>query len=229
MNVNNGSGKKVKLLLGVLAILLIVIPTVFFGMLMIFGKNHYNIPVYFPLDSVYENGKYKVTSYHVIPDYTLIDQNGKAFKGKSLKGNIYIADFFFTSCPGTCPKMTNQLKRVQEAYASSPDIKIVSYTVDPGHDSVEVLKNFAKKNDAIPGKWFFVTGAKDSIYNLAQTGYYISAGEERTSSEAFLHSTKLILVDKEGRIRGYYDGIVQSEVDRLITEIKVLLHEYSNQ
>lgn len=229
MNTNNNSGKKVKLLLGVLAILLVLIPAVFFSLLMVFGKNHYNITVYFPLDSVYENGKYKVTSYHIIPDYTLIDQDGKIFKGKNLKGSIYVADFFFTSCPSTCPKMTNQLKRIQEAYASSPDIKIVSYTVDPGHDNVEVLKNFATKNDAIPSKWFFVTGVKDSIYNLAQTGYYISAGEEKTSSEAFLHSTKLILVDKEGRIRGYYDGIAQSEVYRLITEIKVLLHEYSNQ
>jgi protein SCO1/2 len=124
--------------------------------------------------------------------------------------------------------MTNQLKRVQEAYSSNNDIKIVSYTVDPGHDSVAVLNDFAKKNEAIPGKWFFVTGQKDSIYNLAQAGYYISAGEEKTSSEAFLHSTKLMLIDKEGRIRGYYDGIQQGEVDRLITEIKVLLHEYSN-
>jgi protein SCO1 len=228
MNTINNAGKKVKVMLGAAAILLVLIPAIFFGGLMFFGKNHYNIPVYYPLDSVYEGGKYKVTSYHVIPDYSLIDQDGKPFKGRSLKGNIYVADFFFTSCPSTCPKMTNQLKRVQEAYVSNDEIKIVSYTVDPGHDSVTVLNDFARRNGAIPGKWFFVTGQKDSIYNLAQTGYYISAGEEKTSSEAFLHSTKLMLIDKEGRIRGYYDGIQQGEVDRLITEIKVLLHEYSN-
>ncbi|MFL5731180.1 MAG: SCO family protein [Cytophagaceae bacterium] len=228
MNTGNNAGKKIKVLLGLAAILLILIPTVFFGGLMLLGKNHYSIPVYFPLDSIAENGKYKVTSYHTIPDFTLTDQDGKAFSGKSLKGKIYVADFFFTSCPSTCPKMTNQLKRVQEAYSANPEIKIVSFTVDPGHDTVEVLKNFAQRNDAMPGKWSFLTGAKDSIYTLAQKGYFISAGEEKTSSEAFLHSTKLILVDKEGRIRGFYDGISQSEVDRLITEIKVLLHEYSN-
>jgi protein SCO1 len=212
---------------GILAALL-VLPVLVFLLLNKFGTNHYNVQVYYPLDSAYQDGKYKVTDYHTIPDFNLIDQDGKPLRGQDLKGYTYVADFFFTSCPGICPKLTNQLKRVQEEFASNDEIKILSITVDPSHDSVEVLKNYAEMNGAIPGKWFFATGQKDSIYHLAHNGYFISAGEEKNGPEAFLHSSKLILVDKEGRIRGYYDGTSQDEVDRLRVEIKVILHEYAN-
>jgi protein SCO1 len=212
---------------GILAALL-VLPVLVFIFLNKCGTNHYNVQVYYPLDSVLQDGKYKVTGYHTVPDFNLIDQDGKPLKGQDLKGYIYVADFFFTSCPGTCPKLTNQLKRVQAEFAANKDIKIVSFTVDPSHDSVEVLKTYSELNNAIHDKWYFVTGQKDSIYNLAHNGYFISAGEENNGTEAFLHSSKLILVDKEGRIRGYYDGTSQTEADRLITEIKVVLHEYAN-
>jgi protein SCO1/2 len=212
---------------GILAALL-VLPVLVFLLLDKFGSNHYNVQVYYPLDSVYQDGKYQITGYHTIPEFNLIDQDGKPLKGSDLRGSIYVTDFFFTTCPGICPKLTNQLKRVQEEFASNDQIKILSITVDPAHDSAEVLKNYAELNRAIPNKWFFATGQKDSIYNLAHNGYFISAGEEKNGPEAFLHSSKLILVDKEGRIRGYYDGTSQTEVDRLVTEIKVILHEYAN-
>lgn len=212
---------------GMLAALLVV-PVLVFLFLKGFGKNHFNLQVYYPIDSVQAaDGKYNVR-YHTIPAFKLVNEKGDTLSSDQLKGKIYVTDFFFTSCPGICPKMTNQLKRVQESFLGNKDIKIVSISVDPIHDTPEELTKYAKLNGANPEQWYFFTGNKDTIYTLAQQGFYLSAGEEKGSSEAFVHSDKLVLVDKEGRIRGYYNGTEQAEVDRLITEINVLIHEYTN-
>jgi len=212
---------------GILASLL-VLPVLVFLFLKFFGENHFTIKTFYPIDSVQgTDGKYKV-NYHTIPPFKLINEKGDTLSSSRLNGEIYVTDFFFTTCPGICPKMTNQLKRVQESFSGNKDIKIVSISVDPMHDTPEELNNYAKLNGANPEQWYFLTGNKDSIYNLAQQGFFLSAGEEKGSSEAFVHSDKLVLVDKEGRIRGYYNGTDQAEVDRLITEINVLIHEYAN-
>lgn len=212
---------------GILASLL-VLPVLFFLFLKTFGENHFSLPVFYPIDSVLTaSGKYNVR-YHTVPPFKLVNEKGDTLASEQLSGKIYVTDFFFTSCPGICPKMTNQLKRVQESFSGDKDIKIVSISVDPIHDTPEELTNYAKQNGANTMQWYFLTGNKDTIYTLAQQGFYLSAGEEKGNAEAFVHSDKLVLVDKEGRIRGYYNGTTQAEVDRLITEINVLIHEYAN-
>jgi protein SCO1/2 len=210
--------------------LLFILPVIVIVFISNFGKNKYKLPVYFAEDSVeVEKGHYKITSAHVVPDFDLIDQDKKEINQKQLKGSIYVADFFFTRCGSICPKMTNQLTRVQEIFSKDPSVKIVSFTVDPKFDSVEVLKKYSDEYSAIGGKWRFVTGPKNSIYALAQKGYFITAMEDTAHPLDFIHSDKLVLVDKQGWIRGYYNGTDQKEVDKLITEIKVLQEIYADE
>lgn len=204
---------------------ILAIPVFVFLFLKLYGKNHYKIPVYFATDSTLVNGNYQITEAHTIPEFEFINQDNLIFGSDDLKGNIYIADFFFTSCPTICPKMTTQLARVQEAFAKYPEVKIVSFTVDPKADSVSVLKKYALDFRADSSKWSFLTGNKEDIYTLAQKGFFVSAMEDETLPE-FIHSEKLILVDKSGWVRGYYDGTDRTDVERLIREVQVLLHIY---
>jgi protein SCO1/2 len=204
---------------------ILAIPVFVFLFLKLYGKNHYKIPVYFATDSTLVNGNYQITEAHTIPEFEFINQDNLIFGSDDLKGNIYIADFFFTSCPTICPKMTTQLARVQEAFAKYPEVKIVSFTVDPKADSVSVLKKYALDFRADSSKWNFLTGNKEDIYTLAQKGFFVTAMEDETLPE-FIHSEKLILVDKLGWVRGYYDGTDRTDVERLIREVQVLLHIY---
>jgi len=146
-----------------------------------------------------------------------------------LKGYIYVADFFFTRCGSICPKMSTQLTRVQAEFEKDSGVKIISFTVDPKNDTVEVLKQYANDYNAIEGKWRFVTGSKDSIYALAQKGFFITAMEDKNHPIDFIHSDKLVLVDKKGWIRGYYNGTDIKEVDKLMTEIRVLQQIYADE
>lgn len=211
---------------GILAVIL-AIPAFVLFFLYGFGKNHFDLPIFYATDSVEVNGRYVITKAHTIPDFTFIDQDNQLFDSKSLEGNIYVADFFFTSCAGICPKMTSQLTRVQEAFLDQKDFKIVSFTVDPKRDSAETLKRYAEDYNATPGKWVFLTGEKDSLYTVAQKGFFISAMEDEKLAD-FIHSEKLILIDKSGRIRGYYNGTEKESVDRLIREIQVLNYGYEH-
>ncbi|MEN3038065.1 MAG: SCO family protein [Candidatus Kryptonium sp.] len=163
--------------------------------------------------------------YGEIPDFNLIDQNGEKIDLEKLKGNIWVADFFFTSCAGICPRMTEQMSRVQEAFKDNPRIKLVSFTVDPERDSVWVLSEYAKGWGAINGKWFFVTGEKKKIYELARQGFKLPVEEGDGGPEDFIHSDKFVLVDSKSRIRGYYSGIETEDVDKLIKDIKLILRE----
>jgi protein SCO1/2 len=124
--------------------------------------------------------------------------------------------------------MTSQLVRVQETFKDNAEVKIISFTVDPTNDSPEVLDKYAKSHRAISGKWSFLTGTKDSIYTLAKNGFFLSALENTTGPEQFDHAPHFVLVDKKGWIRGYYNGTDEKEVDRLITETKILLKEYES-
>jgi protein SCO1/2 len=123
--------------------------------------------------------------------------------------------------------MTSQLTRVQNTFADDNDFKILSFTVDPEHDSIDVLKSYALKYNAKASVWHFLTGEKQLIYRLAKDGFKINALEDPNGGIEFVHSDKLILVDKNRIIRGFYDGTDPKDVDRLITEIKVLQHEYN--
>jgi protein SCO1 len=213
---------------GILAALL-VLPVLLLLTLYKFGNNHFKVAVYHAYDSTLVDGKYVITDVHHIPDFNFIDQNGKMIGNKDLLGSIYVADFFFSRCTGICKDMSSQLVRVQEEFKEDNIVKIVSFTVDPEYDNAQILKQYAKAYRAINGKWNFVTGSKDSLYSLAKKGFFLNALEVADNKEDFIHDNHFVLVDKEGRIRGYYDGTDKKDVDRLIMEIGVLVHEYDGE
>ncbi len=186
------------------------------------GENHLKrLPVIGPAD-VAANGD---TIYHTIADFSLTNQEGKVITQADLTGKIYVANFFFATCPTICPKMNENFRKVQQEFKGSNDVRMVSYTVDPEQDSVPALKAYAEKMYADNSFWCFLTGNKDSIYTLARESYLVPAASGKTA-EDFFHSDQLILIDKEKRIRGLYDGMDPYAVDTLIAEMKVLLHEY---
>jgi len=162
------------------------------------------------------------TIYHTIPHFAFINQDNKTTTSESLKDKIYVADFFFTTCPSICPLMTKQLTRVQLAFANDSAVKIISFTVDPETDTSTVLKNYASKYSANLEQWTFCTGDKQKIYRLGQKGFLLVAPEYRNDTIDFLHSDKLVLVDQQSRIRGFYSGTDSTEVNLLINDIKLL-------
>ena len=162
------------------------------------------------------------TIYHTIPDFSFINQDNKIINSDSLKGKIYVADFFFTTCPSICPIMTKQLTRVQKEFTNDPNFKIISFTVDPDKDKSEILKAYAEKNGANSAQWSFCTGEKQKIYRLGQKGFLLVEPEYRNDTIDFLHSDKLVLIDQFSRIRGFYSGTDSTEVNLLISDIKIL-------
>lgn len=166
------------------------------------------------------------TIYHTIASFSLPAHNGSTFTDGDLDGKIYVADFFFATCPTICPKMSMQMKRVQEAFRDDASVLLVSHSVNPEQDSVAVLAAYAEEYGALPGKWFFLTGDKKQIYDLARHSYFVTAMPGDGGPDDFIHSEKLILVDPDKRIRGYYDGTDYEDVNLLIDEIKVLQWEY---
>ena len=213
---------------GILAVLL-VLPVFLLLFLYKYGNNKFKIPVYFAYDSMLVGDEYVITDAHHIPDFKFFNQHSQYFSNKDLKGSIYVSDFFFTRCPGICKDMSSQLTRVQDYFRENKEIKIVSFTVDPENDNPSALKNYADKYRAVSGKWYFLTGSKDSLYKLAKEGFFLNALEDKNSKEEFIHDNHFVLVDKEGRIRGFYDGTSKKDVDRLITEISILVEEYGKQ
>ncbi|MCS3918377.1 SCO family protein [Fervidibacter sacchari] len=171
----------------------------------------------------------KLPVYWVVPNFQLIAHDKKPFGLKDLKGKIWVAEFFFASCAGICPIMNQNMTEVQKAFADNPDVIIVSITVDPKNDTPEVLKEYRQNFGAIDGKWFFLTGDKKAIYQLARHGFKVAAEEvppqEEGGATDFIHSDRFILVDRHGRIRGFYNGTDKEQVKKLINDIRELLRE----
>lgn len=164
------------------------------------------------------------TIFPTIPAFSFINQDGKEVNDSTFNGGIYVADFFFTSCPTICPKMKAELLRVYEAFKNEPRVKILSHTIDPEHDSVSVLNEYASRLQVTSDKWNFVTGDKDSIYTIAE--YYLCSAEEAPGEPGgYIHSGALVLIDHQKHIRGMYDGTKPEEVDLLIKDIPILLSE----
>jgi protein SCO1/2 len=162
------------------------------------------------------------TAYHTIAPFSFVNQDSAEVTRETFRGKIYVADFFFTSCRTICPLMKTQMVRVYEATANMPDVMILSHTIDPVHDDVRKLRDFADRLGASSSRWHFVTGEKDSIYSIAQTSYFATALEDSTEPDGFVHSGSFLLIDKQGRIRGKYDGTSELDVNRLIGDIKHL-------
>lgn len=163
--------------------------------------------------------------FHTIPDFAFINQDSLPITNKTYEGKIYITDFFFTTCPTICPVMKKQLLRVYEKYKENPKVGILSHTIDPRHDSVQVLKEYATRLGIDGNMWNFVTGDKSKIYKLGEKSYYITAGEDSTAAGGIIHSGAFILVDTKRRVRGIYDGTKETDVTKLIKDMEVLLNE----
>ncbi len=165
------------------------------------------------------------TAYHRIAPFKFVDQDSTSITNDIFKDKIYVADFFFTSCRTICPIMKTQMLRVYEATKDMPDVLILSHTIDPEYDTVGLLRDFAKRLGVQSNRWHFVTGVKDSIYKIAQTSYFATAMEDKAEPDGFIHSGAFLLIDKQGRIRGKYDGTKEDDVNRLIADIKRLKGE----
>lgn len=209
----------------IIVLSILTLPILFFFVLKK-GKYNYRHLDFFGPKEVNASGD---TTYFMVPDFKLVNQNGDTISQKNLDGKIYVANFFFASCPGVCPKMTDEVKTVQDEFKKNNDVVFVSHTVDPEHDSLPALTAFAKKHGADLTKWFFVTGNQDSIYDLAIKGYLVPAAEDARAEGGFLHSQDLLLIDKDKRIRGIYDSLDPKEIQRLKDEIKVLIYEYKEK
>lgn len=165
------------------------------------------------------------TLFHRIAPFAFVDQDSAVVTNDNFRGKVYVADFFFTSCRTICPIMKTQMLRVYEATRDMPDVQIISHTIDPEYDTVALLRDFSKRLGVESGRWHFVTGVKDSIYKIAQTSYFATALEDKTEPDGFIHSGAFLLIDRQGRIRGKYDGTKEEEVNRLIVDIKKLRRE----
>ena len=209
--------------------ILLLVPILIFIFIGSFGEHHFTLRTYFPqvddAGEVITNAEGD-TVFNQIPEFRFTSQTGQIISQDQLDGHIYVADFFFATCPNICKAMSSQLVRVQEAFQDEPQVKLVSFTVNPEYDTQEVLKEYGERYGANPAKWHFLTGDREQIYTLAQKGFYLPVMQIEGQQD-FIHSEKFMLVDKNRYVRGIYDGTDAADVDRLILEIRVLLDEYS--
>jgi len=165
------------------------------------------------------------TVYQTVPAFKFINQYGDSVGSKELQDKIYVADFFFTSCPSICPGMQRNMLSVYNAFKNTPDVKIISYTIDPKHDTVAVLKKYADKLGVSGNSWWFINGDKDKVYDLAAKSYLVAVSPDSTVAGGYVHQGYFVLIDKKQRIRGSYDGTNPEQVNQLIADIKTLKAE----
>jgi len=162
--------------------------------------------------------------FHQIPPFKLVNQNGKQITERQLDGKVTVVDFFFTSCPGICPKMTSNMKLVQDAYLKDEDVVILSHSVTPKYDSVPVLKEYEIEKEIEKAEWHLLTGERSVIYDLGRNQYFIEEdlGKDKDPDD-FIHTENFVLIDQQRRIRGIYNGLNKSSVRQLIADIRTLL------
>jgi protein SCO1/2 len=163
----------------------------------------------------------------VVPAYEFIAQDGETFSSSKLTGKVAVTNFFFTSCPTICPQMMRNMQSVHELFRSDPGVAFVSFTVDPKRDNPERLKMYAEALNADMTQWRFLTGDKKKIYALARNGFFVSATDGDGGDHDFIHSENLVLVDGEGHLRGYYNGLDPESVEQLSRDISKLKKERS--
>lgn len=163
---------------------------------------------------------------HQIPSFSFLNQNGDTITNETYKKKIYVANFFFTSCPGICPNLTKNMRVIQDKYKEDPNVLLLSHTVMPWADSIPVLKTYAKRNHIDDIKWNLVTGTREKLYNIARDGYFADEDFVKTKAESeFIHTENFILVDGQGFIRGVYNGTIPLDIKRLIRHIEILKKE----
>jgi protein SCO1/2 len=176
-----------------------------------------------------ELGSAAIPVYGIVPPFSLTERSGRAIQLSDLRGQVWIVDFVFTTCPGPCPLMTSRMQRLQEEFKSKGDVRLVSVTVDPETDSPEVLSKYANDFHADANRWLFLTGPRKAIHALATDGLHLAM--ERNTNRALspegpiIHSTQFVLVDRLRRIRGYFDSTEEESLRRLIGDVNRLLGE----
>ena len=217
--------KKYRKFLTIFAVISAIILLSFYNALLPDAK----LPVYQPamvnfelVDSTIQHQK----KFHRIADFSLINQNGKTISNQDFKGKIYVADFFFTTCPNICIAMTDNLFKVQDQIKNNPNIMLLSHSVTPKIDSVPQLKKYAIEKGVIDTKWHLVTGDKKEIYKLARKSYMAVKEGRDDGPFDMIHTENFILIDPDRRIRGFYDGTDTDEMNRLLDEIDILIQEY---
>lgn len=189
------------------------------------------LKIYSPADvnpSLVDVSVKHITKDHTIADFSLINQNGEIITKNDYKNKIYIADFFFTSCTNICIAMVYNMNELQEFYKNDNDILFLSHSVTPEIDSVPILKEYAKNKGVIDGKWNVTTGDKKHIYELARKSYFAVIEDGDGGKDDFIHTEQFILVDKEYRIRGFYDGTNKKDMEKLKQDIFLLRVEYKD-
>ncbi len=164
------------------------------------------------------------TIYHKIPPFSFVNQDSMTVDNSTLSPHIYLADFFFTSCPSICPKVTKQMLRLHDKYKDNDRVRLVSFTMDPKRDDVNKLKLYSKNLEVSSSKWHFLTGNKDELLDLADD-YFVVAYEDDEAPGGFDHSGKILLVDEKGHIRSFAEGTEPESVDELLKDVDILLNE----
>jgi protein SCO1/2 len=211
-----------------LALFSVVVIPVFYQLLKVDEK----LKIYNPADvnpRLVDFSMKHITKDHTIADFELTNQNGQKITNKNYKDKIYVADFFFTRCQTICINMAYNMGELQNLYKKDIDIMFLSHSVTPVIDSVTVLKEYADRKGVIDGKWNITTGAKTHIYELARKSYFAVLDEGTGDENDFIHTEQFVLVDKEKRIRGYYDGTEKEEMEKLKKDIVLLKEEYASQ
>jgi protein SCO1/2 len=165
-----------------------------------------------------------VSSYGIVPSFQLTNQSGQPFGSPQLAGKIWIANFVYTTCPGPCPMISSRMSELQKPLEKT-DVHLVSFSVDPEKDTPEVLSRYAERLQAEPGRWDFLTGPKSVIYKLSHDGFKLAVSDGSDAQGIPVHSTRMVLVDRHGQIRGYYDATDAEAITKLLADTNHLLRE----
>ena len=187
------------------------------------------LPIYQPAEVSFElvdSSLQHVKKYHKIANFSLTNQNGNRISQRDYQGKIYVADFFFTTCPSICPIMTNNMAYIQSKIMDDPEVKLLSFSVTPEIDSVPQLKKYALEKGVNDKKWNLLTGDKKEIYTLARKSYFVVKEDGDGGPHDMIHTENFVLVDPEKRIRGYYDGTDKAAMENLLADLKTLKEEY---
>lgn len=215
----------------ILALLVLFIAGVTIAYFMLLPKKK-PLPVINPVDleeEMVDPEMLRIGNGHRIGNFSFLNQDGETVTQEEVKGKVYVAEYFFTTCGTICPRMNDQMRRIQFKFADNDDVRLMSFTVDPEVDTVEQMKRYADDHGAKTGQWHFLTGTKEDLYALARKSFFVLKPAEAQNlgdvGSDFIHTNNFVLVDRQSRIRGYYDGTSKSEVDELMKDIEYLLEE----
>jgi len=217
---------KFKYLFITLAVLSVIIISLFYNTL----NPKKRLPIFQPAmvnNELVDDSVQYIRKYHTIADFELTNQNGKKITQRDYQDKIYVADFFFTSCQSICPIMTKNMAAIQKEILNDTEVMLLSHSVTPEIDSVARLKEYALEKGVVDTKWNLVTGDKKQIYNLARK-FYLVAKDNRNEEDLYdlIHTENFVLVDKERRIRGFYDGTQEKDIEKLLEDLKILKESY---